>query len=305
MERDLTTIATHLGKTSQYFDQYDPSLLVRELRQSNRTYLGIDSKSPPFVGTDTWNVYEVSGLTNSGVPVTAVAKFSYSALNEYIVESKSVKLYFGSFHMTKLGDTPDEVRNEIAKRAAADLSKLLETEVDVHCVSDMCVRNIDYSFENPQKWKSGYITLEEVLDCSSITTDKYNESPELLQVIKSDEESKAYQYHSTLLRSRCLVTGQPDSGDVYITFTGQTTVSPESLLKYIISFRNECHFHEEICEAIYKRLLDKLQPSNLAVKCLYARRGSVDINPQRATHSSLLDASLKDVKVVHIKTPKQ
>jgi len=61
------------------------------------------------------------------------------------------------------------------------------------------------------------------------------------------------------------------------------------LLQYFASFRDECHFHEEICETIYKRLYDLAKPEELMVSCLYVRRGGIDINPIRANTIELLD----------------
>jgi 7-cyano-7-deazaguanine reductase len=52
--------------------------------------------------------------------------------------------------------------------------------------------------------------------------------------------------------------------------------------------RKENHFHEEICECIYKRLYDLLQPDELFVACLYTRRGGIDINPIRASNDKIL-----------------
>ena len=86
---------------------------------------------------------------------------------------------------------------------------------------------------------------------------------------------------------------------------GSNTIDPISLLQYIVSFRDECHFHEEICETIYKRIVDAVQPDELSVKCLYARRGGIDINPERVSHKKLLHPTLSEVGVPHIKTPKQ
>lgn len=298
---DNSNISKHLGKSSEYKAEYDASLLVREPRASNRQHLGISDDEPPFVGNDTWNNYEVSGLMYNGVPVTAVAKIVYPATNKYIVESKSLKLYFGSFHMTKMGDTPREVRAAIALTAAKDLSDLLETNVEVRCYSDaelFASNNIGY-FE----WEHNkFTTLEESLDVTELATDTYTETPDLLEIV---DRPNAVHFHSSLLRSRCRVTSQPDSGDIYVYIKGPKTVSAASLLKYIISFRDECHFHEEICEAVYKRLWDLLQPEELAVRCLYARRGSIDINPERASHSSLLHATLSDVDAYYVKTPRQ
>ena len=71
---DNKNVSKHLGQTSEYKSTYDPSLLVREPRQSNRTYLDIDDGDLPFVGNDTWNAYEISALTNNGLPVVGVAK---------------------------------------------------------------------------------------------------------------------------------------------------------------------------------------------------------------------------------------
>jgi 7-cyano-7-deazaguanine reductase len=53
------------------------------------------------------------------------------------------------------------------------------------------------------------------------------------------------------------------------------------LLQYLVSLRNENHFHEEICEMIFKRIYDLINPSTLIVACLYTRRGGLDINPIR------------------------
>lgn len=299
-----TEINRHLGATSQYVDKYDPTLLVREPRQRNRDRLGITNDNLPFVGYDTWNGYEVTALTDNGLPVQMIVKFVYPANSEFIVESKSVKLYFGSFAMQKLGKTPTDVVNNLGETAKHDLSKLLETEVKVGIYNSsqyhMCNYDINPYIEEIAKSS----TLENTVDCSNIQFTDYSENINLLEI---REYPIVYtgSYHSSLLRSRCLVTKQPDSGDVFIRYKGKKHVTPESLLKYIVSFRNECHFHEEICEAIYTALWNKLEPEELSVKCLYARRGSYDINPQRASNSILLDNNLLDHYQVHSKTPRQ
>lgn len=300
---DNSNISKHLGKSSEYKANYDPSLLVREPRASNRKHLNISDETPPFVGNDTWNNYEISGLMDNGIPVSGVAKIVYPATNKYIVESKSLKLYFGSFHMTKLGKTADEVRENIAATAAKDLSALLEADTRVKCWSDAEIYSkstspiLDWELRN-------YVTLEESVDINNLNTNTYVETPEVLEVV-NNESVITVSVHSSLLRSRCRVTSQPDSGDIFISIKGQRQVTAESLLKYIISFRDECHFHEEICEAVYKRLWDLLSPEELVVRCLYARRGSIDINPERASHVHLLHATLSDVNHPYTKTPRQ
>lgn len=306
---DNSNISKHLGQSSQYKSTYDPALLVREPRQSNRTHLDIVDDDLPFVGNDTWNAYEVSGLTDSGLPVTGIAKIVYPCSNKYIVESKSIKLYFNTFNMTKLGKTADEVRKNIQIYAAKDLSELLETDVSVKVFSNDRVLRDDitaleeWGHDISKHKTKAFITLEEEYPVEGVEFSVYNETPDLLRVI--DSEIEEVYYHSALLKSNCRVTSQPDWGDVYIYMKGKQTVDPISLLEYIVSFRDECHFHEEICETIYKRLWDAVKPSELCVRCLYARRGGIDINPERASDDKLLHYTLSDQTVPHIKTPKQ
>ena len=309
-ELNNSSVSKHLGQTSEYKSTYDPSILVREPRQSNRTHLGLKYSTLPFVGNDTWNAYEISALTNNGLPVVGVAKIVYPCDSEYIVESKSIKLYFNSFNMTKLGDNAEAVLDQIGKMAASDLSSHLETKVQVKVHSNARVLGDANIFTAKEEWMHSenctpsYITLEDEYPVDGIKFSVYTETPELLEEIKDAPSDKVY-YHSALLKSNCRVTSQPDWGDVYIYIKGRNTVDPISLLQYIVSFRDECHFHEEICEAIYKRIMDTIKPDELSVRCLYARRGGIDINPERVSHKKLLHHTLSQVDVPHIKTPKQ
>ena len=309
-ELDNSSVSKHLGQTSEYKSLYDPGLLVREPRQSNRTHLGLEDNDLPFVGNDTWNGYEISALTNNGLPVVGVAKIVYPCDSEYIVESKSIKLYFNSFNMTKLGDTAEDVLGQISKMAASDLSALLETKVQVKVHNNRRVLGDANIFTAKEEWMHSenctpnYITLEDEYPVDGVEFSVYSEDPSLLQEIEDAPSDKVY-YHSALLKSNCRVTSQPDWGDVYIYIKGKNTIDPISLLQYIVSFRDECHFHEEICEAIYKRLMDAIEPDELSVRCLYARRGGIDINPERVSHERLLHHTLSQVDVPHIKTPKQ
>lgn len=308
---DNSNITVHLGKTSEYKSQYDPKLLVREPRENNRKHLKIKDHNLPFVGYDTWNAYEISALTNDGLPVTGIAKIVYPCSSKYIVESKSIKLYFNSFNMTKLGQTADQVLDSIAATASKDLSDYLETTVRVCVLSNAQCLDVDGA-EARKEWnhlkdhftEQTYVTLEDEYNLDGVVFKVYEESPKLLEAVESVFDT--VKYHSALLKSNCRVTSQPDWGDVYIHIKKEgKTIDPISLLKYIVSFRDECHFHEEICETIYKRIWDVLNPEELHVMCLYARRGGIDINPQRASHEYLLHKDLMNHKRLHIKTPKQ
>jgi len=86
-----------------------------------------------------------------------------------------------------------------------------------------------------------------------------------------------------LLKSNCLVTGQPDWGSVRISYTGPQ-IDQAGLLQYIVSFRNHNEFHEQCVERIFMDIWRRCKPSKLEVYARYTRRGGVDINPWRTSH---------------------
>ena len=299
--------SVHLGKAGDgsvvkpYVtpDEVDPSLLVGVPRVLNRTAYEIDEEDLPFEGSDTWNCYEFSTLTNNGFPVSGLLRIIYTSDSPNIVESKSLKLYLNSFNMMKNGETIDEVTLNIENRVYEDLSACLGHEgVDVALMteSDMVRKPIDGDF----------VQVEKYVDPTKITFDQFNESPNTLEVVDSDGYPKLWR--SSVLRSNCRVTNQPDWGDVYIAIKGAKTVTPESLLQYIVSMRKENHFHEEICECIYKRLHDLVNPDELFVACLYTRRGGIDINPLRASSHEVMykyGSGLTDPFCINFKTLRQ
>lgn len=300
---DNSNISKHLGKITGYKCTYDPSLLVPEPRQNNRKHLNIADDNLPFCGYDIWNAYEVSCLTNEGMPIAAIAKIVYPCTSKYIVESKSIKLYLNSFNMEKIKGNSLQVVNQLQTTIAQDLSKLLHTDVKVFV---RLTQDIDDAvFYPPVFRRSQYPTLEQSIDVTMIEPrGGYSENPNILHAYEISE-SKLQRFHSALLKSNCRVTSQPDWGDVYIHYKGKFEINPTSLLQYIVSFRDECHFHEEICETIYKRLYDKYRPEELVVTCLYVRRGGIDINPTRANKGELLDLCLKNETKYFTKTPRQ
>lgn len=303
-ELDNSRISKHLGQSSQYKSQYDPGLLVREPRSNNREYLNIFDDDLPFVGSDTWNAYECSFLLDNGRPVTGVVKCVYSCSSKYIVESKSIKLYFNSFNMTKMAAGKDEAIEAFEDTASRDLSQLLGTNVNVKFQNGDHVNNKVDSPNN--EWSIENYTNVDLLESNEEFT-QYTESPELLEAV-SRSRYLEQKFYSGLLKSNCRVTSQPDWGDVFIYIKSKNTIDAHSVLKYVVSYRDECHFHEEICECFYKRLKDAFDPSELLVMCLYARRGGIDINPVRASSQDLIEkyaANLIDPEAVHIKTSKQ
>ncbi len=282
----MNKIDSVLGQRVTYPQTYSPEVLVAVPRQLNRTGLGIADEALPFVGFDAWHAYEVSCLTNGGLPTAGLMKIVVPCTSPSIVESKSLKLYLNSFNMEHMGATPTEATANMTERVKADLSKLLNAEVNVqHFGAD--------SHKTPLGPEMSYETMEDGL--GEISTSQYTECSDLLG---DGEATKHLRVKSHLLRSNCRVTHQPDWGTIIVNMEGERTPKREDLLKYLISLRGENHFHEEICELAFTRLMERFAPNSLMVACLYTRRGGIDINPVRATSADHLIRSLSDVSTL-------
>lgn len=262
----------HLGKKSKGSETYDSSLLVAVPRFENRQQYGIENNNLPFNGFDVWHAYEFSALTETGIPVTRVMKLKYSCESEFIIESKSLKLYLNSFNMTRIGNNINDCLEHCKQMIEKDLSVLLKTVVEVNFLENDA-KKVEI-FENFQN-------IMDFVDDNTLQIDRFKESPELIQVEQFDER-KNYYLKFDSLRSNCRVTHQPDFGDVFIYYSSHKHIDESSLVKYLSSFRSEFHFHEECCEMIYKRLYDLFDKDDeLFVCALYTRRGGIDICPVR------------------------
>jgi len=296
--QEVVDIASkHLGKVGGdgYKDTYSPELLVKVPRHLNREGYGLTSDS--FVGVDTWNCYEVSAITTKGQPVAGMLKIVCPADSQYHVESKSIKLYLNSFNMTRIGDNAADCISALESTVKRDLDELLETDTIVSFYASE-QEGEAISFE-------GYKDLGDIVNLDQIDFTAFQSDSSQLAVEDTSEESKVVKLKSNLLRSNCRVTNQPDWGDVFIKIKGKKLPSADSLAKYIVSHRTVSHFHEEICEMVYKHLTDAYKPEQLMVACLYTRRGGLDINPVRASHISLLPDFFSNVDYRIAKTLRQ
>jgi len=284
----------HLGQVggAGYSDQYDPSLLVKVPRYLNREGYGLTGKE--FVGVDTWNAYEVSAITTKGQPVAGMLKIVCPADSEFHVESKSIKLYLNSLNMTRIGDNANDCISGIEARVKRDLDELLETDTTVSFYGE--------GDETEALMFQGYENLSDIAKLDEIDFTAFQSDASQLEVSETPGHIK---WRSNLLRSNCRVTNQPDWGDVFIQMKGDLMPTPESLAKYIVSHRQVSHFHEEICEMVYTHLMEAYKPEMLMVACLYTRRGGIDINPIRASHSMLIPEFFTDPDFRIAKTLRQ
>lgn len=261
-----------LGKKVAGSENYDPSLLVAIPREENRKQYNLNSKDLPFNGWDIWHAYEFSAMSENGVSVTRLLKLKYSPNSEFLVESKSLKLYLNSFNMSRFGSSIKDCLEICKNKIEHDLSEKLQTKVEVNFIDNNAPKiNIFENFQN----------IMQFVDEKELKIDKFKEAPEVLTV-EQINEAKEYFLTFDSLRSNCRVTHQPDFGDLYLYYKSKKHIEEENLVKYLTSFRSEYHFHEECCEMIFKRLYDLLdEDDELFVCALYTRRGGIDICPSR------------------------
>ncbi len=291
---------TVLGKKVIQPEKYDYSLLFRIPRSENREIYEIDGENLPFVGYDIWNCFELSFLTNNGLPVSRVMKMIYSADSPYLVESKSLKLYLNSFNMDRFGNTVSEAEKIVGTIISHDLSLLLGTEVYISLFDISC--EVRQAFQSFDKFQLNKLVPVEVQEAIHFT--QFKESPELLRSELSDIMHE-YRFHTDLLRSNCPVTNQPDWGDLFVKIESRHIIDLSSVIEYLVSFRKENHFHEEVVEMIYKRFNDYFEPEKMMVAAMYTRRGGIDINPIRASHAELIDETLISTRLRVKKTLRQ
>ena len=257
--------ASPLGKPVAYAAHYAPELLFPIARQGKRDEIGVAAGPLPFVGEDLWNAYEVSWLGPRGKPAVALAQFRVPADSPNLVESKSFKLYLNAFNQTRLASV-----DELAATLTRDLSAAAGAPVSVK------VEPLSTRPQRPMGYPKGVL-----LDELDIAIDQYSPAPGLLRADASQPEV-AETLYSHLLKSNCLVTGQPDWAMVVLRYRG-APIDREGLLRYIVSFRQHNEFHEQCVERIFMDVMRQCQPTSLSVWARYTRRGGLDINPARRT----------------------
>ena len=247
-----------LGEKVQYSNRYDPKILYR-IERAPRSEFNFQD------GFDRWVAYEFTWLTSSGCPKSCALEIIIPASTKFIVESKSLKLYLGGFSQEQY-PTEKDVLAIIRK----DLCLLLESE-------DIRATLLDLESSPLLKIKSIQAASidDEIVHCTNFT----NPSAEMLKV--SDGTTTAFVY-SNLFRSLCPVTGQPDYATIFVKYKGNE-IKADSLLQYLVAYRNHAGFHETCCEKIFADISEKCRPEQLTVACFFSRRGGIDINPVRSS----------------------
>lgn len=255
-----------LGRTVDYVDTYTPSLLHAIDRGETR--IEIDSAASLFHGEDVWNGYEFTWLERSGKPVVSGLRLRIPCHSPCIVESKSLKLYLGSFAQTRFNGQAD-----VLKTLDSDLGIAVRSPVSVELVPlrqldqlpavppGVCLDDIDGEF-SARDADAGLLRME-------------------------GEHAVVHEsVYTHLFRSVCPVTGQPDYATLWISYRGYP-IARRSLLQYLVSYRQHAAFHEAVIEQIWADLHAHCQPLSLSVQGFFQRRGGLDINPFRSSVNEL------------------
>ena len=274
---------SELGKPSAYADQYDASLLFPIARLAKRLEIGVGD-APPFFGADLWTAFELSWLNLRGKPQVALAHFTVPCETPNIVESKSFKLYLNSFSNTRFVDAA-----EVQARLRADISKAAWLNAPSQATIGVKLL-LPEVFDMQEVAEFDGLSLDRLdVECT-----RYTPAPDLLNAV-CDEPPVTEVLTSNLLKSNCLVTGQPDWGSVRISYSGPQ-INQEGLLQYLVSFRNHHEFHEQCVERIFMDIWNCCTPVKLTVFARYSRRGGLDISPFRTSHPQAMPPNIRTAR---------
>ena len=281
---------SQLGQKSAYVDRYDASLLFPIPRAGKRREIGIEG-TPSFFGADLWTAFELSWLNPRGKPQVAIAHITVPCDSVNIVESKSFKLYLNSFNSTPFSD-------------AAAVTACIRKDLNAAAWQQAGTAIGDSPVQSSVGVK---ILLPELFDCEpvheldglnldrlDIDCNQYTPAPQLLSAA-FDEAPVSEVFTSNLLKSNCLVTGQPDWASVRISYEGPQ-IDQAGLLRYLISFRNHNEFHEQCVERIFMDMWRHCKPIKLSVYARYTRRGGLDINPFRTSYPQAVPPNIRTAR---------
>ena len=292
-----------------------PSLLEPIERSAQRAQLGLAGDNLPFAGLDVWNAYEFTWLNGRGKPEVAIARIGVMADSPRLIESKSMKLYLGSYSGTKFEQT-----NDLVSSLEADLSKAAQTPVSVAllsptqvceeglgnfpgtCLDDQDLTITEYQYNPNLLQLEGKQAVSESLPFPERSRRERERQLEGKQAVSESlpfpersrrererqlegKQAVSESLYTRLFKSLCPLTGQPDFADILIQYQG-AAISHAALLKYLVSYREHADFAEQVTERIFMDLQTHCAPERLTVTARYTRRGGIDINAHRGNDNS-------------------
>ena len=294
--------AKYLGKQVDYPTEYDPDILVPISRKKSLESCNIDPDAYQWYGFDMWRMWEVRFKLDSNKSVQRIGKALYDAHSSYMIESKSMKLYFFSQMFDKLGKTSIDAESNFKNRVTHDLKSKIDSWVTFDSTDPIQYsKNINSICEKEMLFSLDHLFLREIdlcvspvildeIDSNEFTQGKSDvidyDDKDLIKVTElRDSVKRVYVYYGE--RSNCLVTNQPDFATTIVITKGACELDKASLLNYLQSFETVSRFHESTCHTIFDRIVKKLREkdkeSEVTVISFYTRRGGIDITPFRTT----------------------
>ena len=290
-----------LGQVSAYADQYDATLLFPIARAGKRAEIGIAAASStptntaPFFGADLWTAFELSWLNLRGKPQVALAHFTVPCETTNIIESKSLKLYLNSFNNTRFADV-DVVKTRLRTDLSEAVWRNVEATPNTVTAPATPPGSIGVRILLPDLFDREPVYELDGLSLDRLDVECTHRAPASGLLRAEQLEAPVSEVlTSNLLKSNCLVTGQPDWASVQISYTG-APIDHEGLLQYLVSFRNHNEFHEQCVERIFMDIWRRCQPLKLAVYARYTRRGGLDINPFRTSYPQALPGNTRTAR---------
>lgn len=264
-----------LGRQSGHPDQYSASLLFAVPRAPQRAALGIGA-TLPFTGVDVWTAYELTWLDAGGKPQVALATLEVPVDSPSIIESKSMKLYLGSFAQTRLA-------------GMTDVAAMIERDLSHACGARVGIALRGASAFDVQSIRE---LAGESVDEERVTCDAYDVEPAFLSASGAPVEQTLT---SRLFRSVCPVTAQPDIASLQIAYRGPR-IDREGLLRYLVSYRCHPGFHEHCVERIFVDVAKHCRTKRLTVLARFTRRGGLDINPFRTNAGAAIPDNVRTAR---------
>lgn len=264
-----------LGHPAAHPDQYAPGLLFAVPRTPQRAQLGLGAQLP-FTGVDLWTAYELTWLDEKGKPEVALATFEFPIDSPSLIESKSMKLYLGSFAQTRqrgMTDVSAAIERDLSQAAGAPVGVSLRgpSAFDVQSIRELSGAS---------------------LDDLPVACDTYDVEPGFLS---AQGDGVAETLTSRLFRSVCPVTAQPDIASLQLTYRGPR-IDREGLLRYLVSYRGHAGFHEHCVERIFVDVRARCRCEQLTLLARFNRRGGLDINPFRTNASVAIPDNVRTAR---------
>ena len=203
----------------------------------------------------------MSWINKEGKTEVRTATIVFSKDSENIIELYSLQKYLSQLHFSSFRSQKD-----VEHIIKCDLSRLIDHPVKVTC------------YEPEKYWPTlnwnGFL-----LDKLNVQCNEFLRNPNLIQVSQNDTCDETLYTH--LLRSICPENKTTDLASLLIDYNG-LRLCKESILKYIISYREEVTYMESLSDNMITDILNSTKSERIIIDLRFSRRWGMDINSIRS-----------------------